>query len=365
MPRGVQIPKGSTAFISLSDAKALAKKSIVTSLPLLKAGMSVAQCYQKATTLPAEMCKANTQKPKELFDECRRKEDQATAQIHLMQSKVPSTPAEVCLLSGVAEFSMQKNYANENVEPEPGLVALLPMTVTSCFPMRAMQFVGAHAKTGELIVITLEPQGVLRVHTKANSGEAVAIDLNGIWWHPDVLSRFSTMGQSTSTIFPQSLIVQSEKKNNASRRVKWICQERDENAKKVCVKHKGSTCSKEDHPCKKYTRQTAEHYYKQATGKYDTTLQKQAIYNDRKGLVKDAILYNPGKANKCGCWVQKRLICSRMADGGFQCDQKKRVVRKILMDNNKMYLPSTMDQCIKDDTTGFCLEECVNRLLAL
>jgi hypothetical protein len=282
-----------------------------------------------------------------------------------VSTQKPNAPAQACLLSGVAEFAIQKNYANPSEEPEPGLVALLPLTGTECFPMRAMQFVGSYVKTGELVVITLEPQGVLRIHAKADSGEALSINVDGIWWHPDILSRYSTMGQSISTIFPQPVEVRSQKKNNGHRRVQWTCQERDTNAKKVCVEYQGKVCAKEDHPCKKYQRRVTTHYFKQATGKYDTTQQKLTVYSDRKGLVKDAILYNAGKANKCGCWVQKRLICSREPDGGFKCDQKKRVLRKVLMNNEKIYKPDAMDDCSRDDTKGFCIEECVNRLLAL
>merc|ERR1712031_103259 len=109
-----------------------------------------------------------------------------------------------------------------------------------CFPMRAMQFV-AHEMPGRALVnVTLEPQGVLRVIA---DGTEAAIDLGGMWWDPDVLSKEQTRGNGRSAIFPQ--------------------------------------------------------------------LPQEGIHSERKGLVKDAVLYDQKKKNKCGCWVQKRLVCEK------------------------------------------------------
>merc|ERR1712023_148545 len=106
-----------------------------------------------------------------------------------------------------------------------------------CFPMRAMQFSVHVEPSRALLNVTLEPQGTLRVKPLEKM-DTITLDLGGMWWDPDVLSKESTLGNGRAAIFPIDM----------------------------------------------------------------------GTHAERKGFVKDAYLYDTNKGNKCGCWVQKRLV---------------------------------------------------------
>jgi hypothetical protein len=95
-----------------------------------------------------------------------------------------------------------------------------------------------------------------------------------------------------------------------------------------------------------------------------------ATLPQRKGLTKDAIVYNGGGAkNTCACWMQKRLVCEKSWEGGSKCGQFKRLVRSIVMeaDEGRAWHTSMME-CGADDGEAFnfkCQTICTDRLLAL
>jgi hypothetical protein len=301
LPKGVTVPAGKQAVLSLSGAQALAAKSRTTTYQLMHPGYSNSQCYDKVR----KACQ-KTGAPA-AFQACQKKETQPSGSITMVKGADSWGAASVCVFRGIVQLASQKNYANPKQTPEGGAlsrVALLPMAAKACFPMRTMQFTG-HLVTGGTVNIKLEPQGVLRIFHKR---PAVSVNLDGLWWNPDILSQFSTQGRSTTQLFPK--------------------------------------------PSKTLTNA------------------KLGSYTQRKGLIKDAYLYKPNKANKCGCWVQKRLICERKWDGSFKCDQMKRLVRKFLMGGWKRgqmggSKPPNLEACRFDDQKDDCLELCKNKLLAL
>lgn len=211
IPDGMTVPKGAVVYLSLSGAKAMAvhgdsEDTPVETLAVHQSGHSVSQCFAKALNTPKaddDTCAA-----KASFNDCREGKGQ-DAELRMLKGSEGSFAGIWCSFHGRATLAAQRNYHGADGEEgvrEPGLALVLPMEGKPCYPMRAMQFVAHREVEGsavpQLINVTLEPQGTLRVWGDSAEQEEAEIDLSGIWWHPDILSMELTRGKATTAVFP-------------------------------------------------------------------------------------------------------------------------------------------------------------------
>jgi hypothetical protein len=312
LPPSTTIEAGSTVHVSLAGIRAIAQGASAVTFKLHQNGRSLAQCHDKHKAAKDRFCAKNMtadDRKRKLNDCATTGLDQRDAELVQLDSEQNKFwPAPLCGLSGNTIFTKQGS--------EPGLVALLPIHETKCFPMRGVDLVVFEEGTHQLVHFTLEPQGVLRMEQSASDARtSITLQTQGIMWNPDVVQQ------------PQSV-----------------------DCSNGCVAHT-TTAIYPVYPAR-------------------VTLSQDFEPPERKGLVKDAILFQQDEENMCGCHAQKRLICQRLWNGGFQCSQYKRLVRAfkmVLGGKRQKNFNTAMYACNLDDTKPKyeCHEMCTNRLLAL
>jgi len=310
LSNGTTFAGGSELYLSLSGMrtkyiKTNYVKTHVMEQLLAKPGHTPAECYLKQKNDPATYrgeCKPDFNAE---FNQCIAAAVQEGAKVQFVGSQ---WPAALCMLKGTAVFRPQ--------EGEKGLVSVLQSkeharTTLQCFPMMAVTLFGYHKKTSRYYPVVLEPQGVLRVDS--SESKPLALQLDGNWYDPDVLSHTFKMG----SLSHQNSVM-------AALFDKW------------------------NKP-------------KYGTAVFPPTTNANGPKPPRKGLVKN--IYAFTSDGKCGCWLTKRLVCELQSTEGYQCAQNKILLRAFKNFKRAKYEQIQPPQY--DDIDDICKPACADRLLAL
>jgi len=417
--------QGAEIFVSLAGVKVYAGKDVGfigwSGVKLHHAGHTELSCLEKTKTqAKSSGAKCEKKTLETSFDECVKSAQQTSAKVNLIASPGGSDWfAGLCLFSGIVKF--------EKFAQEPGLVAFLPVGSppegsSQCFPMNILRLVGRDPNTGLLYSFTVEPQGTLRLDAhgeavwKAKGGKGhFALSLDGAWYDPDAMDkpeealdvkhgprrgRTSEEAFITGDYCALSGITYSDflsRTFGAFGKPQTLLEAKHLNHKSSCLELARTYSI----PAPGFERLQQAPVEWKITGKNHIVSMNRANSADpviqRRSLIKDVVIpvahagFLHGalgtarigymkdlyKRNRwqCRCWVQKRLICSRIT-GGFRCDQFKRLVRatggplfpfdKFGVGDSWASTPTqNRDQCKYEDLEQRCREPCTTRLLAL